>query len=170
MSIITILAKALAESEFNGQWPSVEIKHADGEICTPSKVTQTSSMTLSFDESVFSYTHYRTGEVNFHECLEDVEGLPYVGEWDEGETITKEEYEEYLQKVVGGDHTKLTHYFEQKTRENLAKISDLNDQVGKLVNEIAKLSAEAGIEATIDLGHRGSLELDGPWDSSSAYC
>lgn len=169
MSIITILAKALVQDEeFNGAWPTR--LDDDGELLDPTSCTQTSSYTLSFNEPVFSYTHYRTGKLCSHECLEDVEGLPYVGEYDEGETITKSEYEQFLQDTVGGDISKLADYLAKKTRENVAKISELNEQVGKLVNEIARLSAEAGIEATIDLGARGSLELDGPWDSSSAYC
>ena len=169
MSIITILAKALVQDEdFNGAWPTRVDE--DGDLLVPSRVTQTSNYTLSFNEPVFSYTHYRTKEQCFMEELEDVEGLPYVGEYNEGETITKAEYEQFLQDVVGGDVSKLSDYLATKTRENVAKISELNEQVGKLVNEIARLSAEAGIEATIDLGARGSLELDGPWDSSSAYC
>lgn len=169
MSIITILAKALVEQEdFNGAWPTRVDE--DGDLLVPIRVTQTGSMTLSFNEPVFSYQHYRTGEVHFHEELEDVEGLPYVGEYNEGETITKAEYEQFIQDTVGGDVSKLAYYLATKTRENVAKISELNEQVGKLVNEIARLSAEAGIEATIDLGARGELDLDGPWDSSSAYC
>ena len=169
MSIITILAKNLvSEEDFNGAWPTRVDE--DGELLVPSRVTQTGNSTLSFDEPVFSYRHYSTGELHFHEELEDVDGLSHVGEYNDGETITKAEYDQFLQDTVGGDVSKLADYLAMKTRENVAKISELNEQVGKLVNEIARLSAEAGIEATIDLGARGSLDLDGPWDSSSAYC
>lgn len=168
MSIIAILARTLAADDFDGAWPTRVDE--DGELIVPTCVTQTGNMTLSFNEPVFSYTHWRTKEQCFHECLEDVEGMPFIGEYGEGETITKAEYEAFLQDVVGGDASQLEVYFAAKVRDNVAKISDLNEQVGKLVNEIARLSAEAGIEATIDLGARGSLELDGPWDSSSAYC
>lgn len=169
MSIIYILAKELANTEeLNGKWPT--LTKPDGEVLVPDDCTQTGSMTLAFDEPVFPYIHWRTKELDYMEELEDVQGLPYISEYQEGETVTKEEYEQFVQEIVGGDHSKLKEYFQVKTRENVARISELNEQVGKLVNEIATLSAEAGIEATVNLGHRGSLDLDGPWDSSSAYC
>lgn len=168
MSIIYALAKELANNdELNGKWPSL----VDGDdVIEPTRCTQTSNYTLSFNEAVLPYTHWRTKELCYMEELEDVEGLPFVGEYNEGETISKQEYEEFLQSVVGGDASKLSSYFETKVRENVGKIADLNKQVGVLVNQIAALSYEAGIPVSVDLGNRGSLDLDGPWDSSSAYC
>ena len=168
MSILYTLAKELAANdELNGVWPSL----VDGdEVIEPARCTQTGNYTLSFNEAVLPYTNWRTKELCYMEDLEDVEGLPFVGEYNEGETVTKAEYEAFLQAVVGGDASKLSSYFEVKVRENAAKIADLNDQVSILVDQIAALSYEAGIPVSVDLGQRGSLDLDGPWDSSSAYC
>jgi hypothetical protein len=169
MSILYTLAKELANNDhLNGQWPS--LTEEDGEVIVPTRCTQTGNYTLSFDEAVFPFIHWRTKELDYMEELEDVEGLPFVGEYGEGETITKAEYEEFLQTVVGGDASKLSAYFEAKVRENTAKIAELNEQVGVLVDQIAALSYEAGLPVSVDLGNRGSLDLDGPWDSSSAYC
>jgi hypothetical protein len=170
MSILYTLAKELANNEhLNGQWPS--LTDEDGDVVEPTRCTQTGNWTLSFNEAVFPYEPYRRpGTVEYMEELEDVEGLPFVGEYDEGETITKAEYEEFLQTVVGGDASKLSAYFEAKVRENTAKIAELNEQVGVLVDQIANLAYEAGLPVSVDLGNRGSLSLDGPWDSSSAYC
>lgn len=170
MSILYTLAKELAANdELNGVWPSMVDE--DGDVITPTRCTQTGNYTLSFDEPVFPYTHWRTpNETSYMEEIEDVEGLPFVGEYNEGETITKAEYEAFLQTAVGGDASKLSSYFETKVRENTAKIAQLNEQVSALVDQIATLSYEAGIPVSVDLGQRGSLDLDGPWDSSSAYC
>jgi hypothetical protein len=170
MSILYTLAKELANNEYmNGKWPS--LTDEDGEVIIPTRCTQTGNYTLSFNEPVLPYEPWRNpGTIEYMEELEDVEGLPHIGEYNEGETITKEEYEAFLQTSVGGDASLLSAYFETKVRENTAKISDLNEQVGALVNQIAALSYEAGIPVSVDLGERGSLDLDGPWDSSSAYC
>lgn len=160
MSLIYIVAKTLAnEEQFNGVWPEAA-----------SSVRQVGNYTLEFDEPVYEYTHWRTKELTLTSELEDVEGLPFIGEYGEGETVTRKEYEEFIQQVVGGDASKLKEYFAEKQRENVVKIAELNEQVGELVNQIAELAAEAGLPAEIDLGNRGSLDLDGPWDSSSAYC
>lgn len=160
MSIIYALAKALAkEEQFNGVWPE-----------PAEQVTQTSTYTLTFDEPVYSYVHWRTKETTLTEEFEDVSGMPYLNEYNEGETVTREQYEEFVKQVVGGDHSKLSAYFDNISRINTAKIAELNKQVGELVNQIADLAAEAGLPAEVDLGNRGSLDLDGPWDSSSAYC
>lgn len=170
MTIIYTLAKELANNEhLNGQWPT--LVDEDGDVTSPTRCTQTGNYTLSFDEAVVPYNPWRTPEkLDYMEELEDVEGLPFIGEYNEGETITKAEYEAFLQSTVGGDASKLSAYFEAKVRENTAKISELNEQVGALVDQIAALSYEAGIPVSVDLGNRGSLDLDGPWDSSSAYC
>lgn len=169
MTILYTLAKELANNEhLNGAWPTLTAEN--GEVIVPARCTQTSNYTLSFDEPVFPFVHWRTKELDYMEDVEDVCGLPFIGEYGEGETITKEEYEEFIQAVVGGDASKLYGYFQTKERENTAKIAELNVQVGKLVNQIAELSYEAGLPVNIDLGNRGSLDLDGPWDSSSAYC
>ena len=170
MSILYTLAKELAENEYlNGKWPS--LTDEEGELIVPTTCTQTGNYCLSFNETVVPYTPWRKPDtLDYMDELEDVEGLPFIGEYNEGETITKEEYEAFLQAVVGGDASKLSAYFETKVRENAAKIAELNDQVSVLVDQIAALSYEAGIPVSVNLGQRGSLNLDGPWDSSSAYC
>lgn len=170
MSIIQIVAKELAGNEhLNGQWPS--ITDEDGEVLTATRVYQYGSYTLEFDEPVWPYS-YRGSEVEYTTEIDDVEGLPHQNPYysDEGDSVTREEYEAYVLATVGGDHSKLAGYFADLVRTNVAKIAELNEQVGKLVDQIADLAYEAGIPAEIDLGGRGSLDLDGPWDSSSAYC
>ncbi|MND52507.1 hypothetical protein D3C80_435240 [compost metagenome] len=174
MSLVAIVAKELMMNEhLNGKWPS--LVDEDGDVLVASKVTQYGNHTLQFDEPVWPYQHYRTKEIDYVEEVEDVDGLPWLESpsgWGgtEGDTVTREEYEAFVQRVVGGDYSKLEEYFANGEREALKQIAQLNVEVGELVNKIVDIAEPFGIDVSINLGYRGSLDLNGPWDSSSAYC
>ena len=85
----------------------------------------------------------------------------YIEEYENGDTVTKEEYEAFVaaNPTLLEDITALTPI-------NIAKIAALNTQIATMVDEINKLADEIGIDAIIDLGSNGVLSLNSDWDSS----
>lgn len=107
-------------------------------------------------------TGYR-GQVHVYdqEFDTEIEGLPYLGDYDEGERFTGEELRTFL-----AENPNLVAQVDQKRRDNIGKIAELNKEVGRLIDEMTELAEEANIDVTIDLGQHGSLDVNSDWDSS----
>lgn len=149
MELIKALAIALHEDDdHKGKWPE-----------KATEVTQVSAWTVEFDEEVITY-RYSDGR-SFTTSELEIEGLPYIEDYETGDTITKEEYENFM-----AEHP--TFYADMMARrpELVKKIAELNKQVGALVNEITALAEEAGVEVVINLGQHGELDPNSDWDSS----
>lgn len=148
MELIKALAIALHE-ENDGKWPE-----------GATEVQQTGSETVEFDAEVFSYTSSYDGRVRTFGDME-VSGLDYLGEWDTGDTVTKEEYEAFMAANP-------TFYKDMMDRRPflVQEIARLNKQVGALIDEMTKLADEAGVELNIDLGQHGSLDPASDWNAS----
>lgn len=108
------------------------------------------------------YIGYR-GQVEIYEEEFDTEivGLPYLGEYDEGESFTGDQLRALLAKEPD-----LVANIDKAKRENVGKIAELNKQIAALINEMTKLAEEANIGVTINLGQHGSLDPNSDWDSS----
>lgn len=175
MSIVANVAKALLAwdekfedgTPYHGGWP------LDDEGTPVAEVTQRGNYTLVFSDVCLPFESY-SGDFMIVEEIEDVDGLPWMnpnGWSDDGETVTYEEYLEFVKSVTANGTTEeLRAYFTNGERAALAEIAELNKQVGELVNKIVAIATPFGLSVTVDLGQRGGLDLDGPWDSSSAYC
>lgn len=100
-------------------------------------------------------THYEE-EYSF-----EVDGLPYMEEYDEGESFTGDKLRALLAKEPD-----LVANIEKAKRENVGKIAELNKQIAALINEMTELAEEANLDVTIDLGQHGSLDPNSDWDSS----
>lgn len=100
-------------------------------------------------------THYE------EEYTFEVDGLPYVEEYDEGESFTGDQLRALLAKEPD-----LVANIDNAKRDNVGKIVELNKQIAALINEMTELAEEANLEVTIDLGQHGSLDVNSDWDSS----
>ena len=139
MELIKAIAISIREHCPDGKWPE-----------EATEVTQTGWCTLEFDAD-FKLTY--GGDI-YEDCyLEDQEHLPYLSEWDSGETITREEYEEWL-----AANPNWYEIMMEKRKINMVKIAELNKQVGNMIDEITALAEEACLEINIDLGQHGSLD------------
>lgn len=155
------VAREIGNNEYlNDKWP-----------VGAESVRQYGNYTLTFDEAVWPYVGYRSNELEYSEDIEDVGGLPWLGNYggEDGDSLTKAEYEEWVAVNVPQGMS-LASFFEKSDREAAAKIAELNEQVGKLVDQMVAIADATGLPFSVNLGARGSLDLDGPWDSSSAYC
>lgn len=103
------------------------------------------------------------GQVHTYEEEFDTEigGLPYLGEYDEGEEFTGEQLRALIAKEPD-----LVANIEKARRENIGKIAELNKEVGRLINEMTQLAEEANVDVTINLGQHGLLDPNSDWDSS----
>lgn len=150
MELIKCLAIAIREEEqWEGKWPE-----------PATKVTQTSNYAFTFDEPVYHYTNYR-GEAVSTDDYEYEDGMPYVEEYDEGDTITKEEYEAFIAANP-------TWYEDMLERRPflVQEIARLNKVIATTIDEMTALANEAGVDVYIDLGQHGGLNPDSDWDSS----
>ncbi|MEK0311657.1 hypothetical protein OC704_02540 [Sweet potato little leaf phytoplasma] len=103
------------------------------------------------------------GQVHTYEEEFDTEigGLPYLGDYDEGERFTGEQL-----RVLIAKEPDLVANVEQARRDNIGKIAELNKEVGRLINEMTQLAEEANVDVTINLGQHGSLDPNSDWDAS----
>lgn len=160
---VAIVARELAnygenvDEEYHGGWPTDE----EG---NPVSHCRVGGHSIDFGEECLPYN----GELYFE--IEDVYGLPWLGEYGDWEVVTHREYLEFVNSVVGGDVSKLKEYFADGEQRAVKEIAEINKQIAALVNRMVELSDPYGLEVTVDLGDRGTLDLNGPWDSSSAYC
>ena len=154
MELIRAVAIEFAkDKELNGKWPEA----VDGQE-QATKFTQVSSYEIEFDATIQVIERsYGTYQYSTYECT----GLPYIEEYENGDTVTKEEYEAFVaaNPTLLEDITALTPI-------NIAKIADLNTQIAALIDEITELSDQIGIEVNIDLGQHGTLNPNSDWDSS----
>lgn len=150
MELIKCLAVAIKnEEQWNGQWPE-----------PATEVQQASSYCFEFDECVYEYTNYR-GEKHSLSEYEYEDGMPYLEEYDTGDTITKEEYEAF----VAANPT----WYEDMIQRRpflVAEIARLNKVIAATIDQMTALAEEAGVEVSIDLGQHGSLDPNSDWDSS----
>lgn len=91
----------------------------------------------------------------------EVDGLPYMEEYDEGESFTGDQLRALLAKEPD-----LVANIEKAKRDNVGKIAELNKQIAALINEMTELAEEANLDVTINLGQHGSLDVNSDWDSS----
>lgn len=150
MQLIKCLALAIKQEEqWNGVWPE-----------PATEVTQTSNYCLDFDEPVYHYTNYRGEAVSTGE-YEWEDGMPYIEEYDTGDTITKEEYLAFVEANP-------TWYEDMIARRPflVQEIARLNKVVASTIDEMTALAEEAGVEVYIDLGQHGGLNPNSDWDSS----
>lgn len=149
MELIKALVIALHENDdFKGKWPE-----------GATEVQQVNSWAVEFDADVITYHYHGGGSRTSSEY--ELDGLPYLGEWDTGDTVTKEEYEAFMQ----ANPTFYTDMIERRPFL-VQEIARLNKQVGALIDEMTKLADEAGVEVNIDLGQHGSLDPNSDWDAS----
>lgn len=150
MELIKCVAMAIQQEEqWNGVWPE-----------PATEVQQVSSYGLEFDAPVYTYTRYN-GEVRTTGEYEWDDGLPFIEEYDTGDTITKEEYVAFITANP-------TWYEDMLARRPflVQEIARLNKIVGTTIDEMTALAEEAGVELYIDLGTHGRLNPDSDWDSS----
>ena len=150
MELIKAIAIALhEEAQFGGKWPD-----------PATEVTQQSTYCIEFDAPVYRYTSY-TGAEHIYSEMDDVSGLPFMEEYDDGETITKEEYVAYMEANPN-------FYADMIARRPflIQEIARLNALVASTIDEMTALAEEAGVEVTINLGQHGSLDPNSDWDSS----
>lgn len=155
MELIRAVAIELAKDEdFNGKWPEAIDGHEQA-----TEFTQVSCYEIEFNSIIQKIERsYGTYEYSTYEAT----GLPYIEEYDRGETVTREEYEAYV-----AEHPNLIDEITKLTPVNIAKIAALNTKISAMVDEINVLADEIGIDAVIDLGSNGVLSLNSDWDSSS---
>lgn len=150
MNLLKCVAMMIREEEqWGGKWPD-----------PATEVVQVSNYGVEFDEPVYTYTRYN-GEVRTTGEYEWDDGLPYVEEYENGDTITKEEYEAFV--------TANPNWYEDMIARRpflVQEISRINKQVGELIDEMTELAEEAGVELTIDLGQHGGLDPNSDWASS----
>lgn len=162
-NLVAIVARELFNygdavgEDYHGGWPNNE----DG---VPVAECTIHSYSISFNEPCLPYND------GLYEDIEDVEGLPWCDEYSNNGEVTHQEYVDFINNVVGGDVSRLGDYFENGTRAAVQEINKINKEIAKLVDRMVELSEPLGLEVTVDLGERGTLDLNGPWDSSSAYC
>lgn len=97
------------------------------------------------------------------EILEEVgfSGMPYVEEYDDGERVTKAEYEAFI-------NANPNWYEDMQARRPflIQEIARLNKVIASTIDEMTTLAEEAGVEVCIDLGQHGGLSPNSDWDSS----
>ncbi|WOZ57553.1 hypothetical protein [Pseudomonas phage vB_PseuGesM_254] len=98
--------------------------------------------------------------------LDEVElefnNLPYVEEYDEGDTISAQEYQDFVSK-----NPNWKEELAAKESTNMALIAEKNKQIAALIDEVTALAEEAGLELEIDVGQHGTLDPYGArWNSS----
>jgi hypothetical protein len=148
MNFVQKVAFELMENH-DGVWPQLEGHEA------PTEVTQSSTYTLEFDEPIYT-SRWGTG------CEMEVDGFGYMEEYEDGETATREAVEAFI-----ASNPNYCQEVDALRRFTVGEIAVLNSQVAVLINKISELSGEAGIACEVNLGKRGSIDLDGDWDSSS---
>lgn len=150
MELIKCLALAIRQEEqWEGKWPE-----------PATEVVQASSYCFEFDADVYNYTNYR-GEATAINEYEWEDGMPYLDEYDTGDTITKEEYEAFVAANP-------TWYEDMIARRPflVQEIARLNKVIATTIDEMTELAEEAGVEVFIDLGQHGGLNPNSDWDSS----
>jgi hypothetical protein len=147
MNFVQRVAFELMENH-NGVWPQLDGHEA------PTEVTQVSTYNLEFNVPIYT-SRWGTG------CEMEVDGFGFMGEYEDGETTTREAVEAFI-----ASNPNYCREVNDLRRLTVGKIAVLNSQVADLINKISELSAEAGIACEINLGKRGSIDLDGDWDSS----
>lgn len=151
MNFLKALVLAIHESkELNG-WP---------EGCE--SVIHDNNYEVEFEGSSYIGKDYNGNDREYpHAVNIEGYGLPYIEEYCEGDTVTREEYEAFV-----AANPNFYEQVQQAKQVNVAKIAELNKEVGKLINEITTLAEEAGIDIYINLGQHGSLDPNSDWDSS----
>lgn len=150
MELIKCVALAIkGEKQWNGQWPE-----------PATEVTQTSNYELTFDEPVYTFTNYRGETVTTDEYEWD-DGLPFVEEYENGDTVTKEQYLAFITANPTWEEDMIA-----RRPFLVQEIARLNKVVASTIDEMTKLAEEAGVELTINLGQHGSLDPNSDWDSS----
>lgn len=150
MELIKCVAMAIKQEEqWGGQWPE-----------PATEVTQNSNYELEFDAPVYKYTNYRGEKIETGE-YEWEDGMPYVEEYDTGDTVTKEEYIAFVAKNP--------NWYEDMLARRpflVQEIARLNKVVGATIDEMTALAEEAGVELYINLGQHGGVNPNSDWDSS----
>ncbi len=128
-------------------------------------VSQANSYAITFEgENLVVNEKYRYSDTVYtheEEYETEVAGLPYMEDYDEGERFTGFELRVFL-----AENPNLVAEVDQKRRDNIGKIAELNKEVGRLIDEMTELAEEANIDVTINLGQHGSLDPNSDWDSS----
>lgn len=143
------------DAVLQGKWPA---PNEHGEV--PDYIQQTDRWTLSFEFPVLMESYYGT-EPEEYEEFNDVEGLPWIDDYDSGDTVTREEFEEWILA-----NPTWFEDMQEAAKRNTGRIAELNKQVAALIDEMTELAEEAGIELEIDLGQHGSLDPDSDWNAS----
>ena len=144
----------LNDSEFGGKWPE-----AFNDYPQPTSFTQVSNYEIEFDQPYSEYQSYRG--VSPYTTYEVDNGMPYIEEYQTGDTVTKEEFEAYL-----AANPNLLEDIANLQPINTAKIAELNKQIGELINEMTELADEIGVDVYINLGQHGGFNPNSDWDSS----
>jgi len=148
MELMTALVIGLHENEIlKGKWPE-----------GATECVQTSTYSVYFDEQVVP-SSWR-GEITLYRELE-LDNLPFIKEYDTGDTITKEQYEDFTAKNPN-------FYAELKAYQPEARVEmkGLNEKICAIITEMDKIADRAGIPLNINLGPYGSLDPNSDWDSS----
>lgn len=117
-----------------------------------SRALQDSSYSVTFSDSV--------GDLDEVEL--EFNNLPYVEEYDEGDTISAQEYQDFVSK-----NPNWKEELAAKEVTNMALIAEKNKQIAALIDEVTALAEEAGLELEIDVGQHGTLDPYGArWNSS----
>ena len=154
MDLIRAVAiSILKDSEFGGEWPNAFKEHPQA-----TSFSQVSNYEIEFDQPFDEWESYRG--ISLYTTYE-VEGMPYIEEYQTGDTVTKEEFEAYL-----AANPNLLEDIANLQPINTAKIAELNKQVGELIDEMTRLADEIGVDVYISLGQHGSLNPNSDWDSS----
>lgn len=150
MELIKAVALAFRDDAFfNGVWPE-----------PANSLTQACSNYIEFDVEVEMKSHW-SDRVYMDDSYE-IENLTHLNWDDEGETITKEEYNQWL-----ADNPNWYEEMMKARQVNIAKIAELNKQIGEMIDQMTELAEEAGLDVSIDLGQHGNLDPNSNWDSSN---
>ena len=122
------------------------------------KFTQRNSYELESDEPVNISAKW-CGDGEYEDF--EVEGLAYMEEYDDGESITKEEYLQFMQ-----DNPTYLQDLPGRQAAVTAEIARLNKKVGAMIDQMTELAESVALDFSIDLGKNGSLDLNSDWDSS----
>lgn len=154
MTLLELLVLKFAE-------PGCEHNHNDW----PEDVEAVRSSNSEVDFDGWTYTYkssYGGGEWETTVGFEVDGELPYMEEYDDQETVTREEYFAFI-----AERPNFVQEIADKRRTNMARIAELNKIAYDAVDEAIKLSHEAGLPYTCSMpASVADLDENSDWASS----
>jgi hypothetical protein len=118
-----------------------------------------------FEGWKYDYTSPYGGGTRQYDVGFEVDGeLPYLDEYDEGEEVTREEFFAFI-----AERPNFVAEIEEKRKENMGKIAELNKVAYNAVEQAMTLSHEAGLPYTCSMP-AGVADLDENSDWASSRC